>query len=173
MHSNVDAVCALVVSSASVYMWFLWCSLRYRDLKPDNILFDESGHLVLTDFGICEQLLPQNGFLALSKSGTEQYIGTNTYAYCVKGRNIEVQFEVSPEIHSFRAVVGGGGISKCIDIVFLSRIIYFIRCELGNFGVNRKCTSEAHQALKIIRFSSSAHLAYKFSKACFTQLFSC
>ncbi|KAK2705109.1 serine/threonine-protein kinase Sgk2-like isoform X2 [Artemia franciscana] len=29
----------------------------YRDLKPENILLDRSGHVVLTDFGLCKEIL--------------------------------------------------------------------------------------------------------------------
>ncbi|KXJ16156.1 Serine/threonine-protein kinase 32B [Exaiptasia diaphana] len=47
----------------------------HRDVKPDNILLDEKGHVHLTDFNIATVL--DEGTLATSMSGTKPYMVYN------------------------------------------------------------------------------------------------
>lgn len=44
---------AAEITSALGYLHNL--NIVYRDLKPENILLDASGHIVLTDFGLCKE----------------------------------------------------------------------------------------------------------------------
>lgn len=48
-------------------------NILYRDLKPENILVDESGHLKLTDFGLCKATFSRND-LATSFVGSPEYM---------------------------------------------------------------------------------------------------
>ena len=45
----------------------------HRDIKPDNLLLDEKGHVHLTDFNVATYL-PQDGSLLTSFSGTVSYM---------------------------------------------------------------------------------------------------
>lgn len=46
----------------------------YRDLKPENVLVNEDGYIVLTDFGMAKQL--GSNERAYSFAGTPEYIGS-------------------------------------------------------------------------------------------------
>lgn len=72
----------------AVRFWIaeLGCALRYihsqgivhRDVKPDNVLLDEDGHVHLADFNVASDFRP--GKLLTSKSGTLAYLAPEVYA---------------------------------------------------------------------------------------------
>ncbi|RWS01939.1 serine/threonine-protein kinase 32B-like protein, partial [Dinothrombium tinctorium] len=48
------------------------CKILHRDIKPDNILLDEAGHVHITDFNIAIELNERDE--ATSMSGTKPYM---------------------------------------------------------------------------------------------------
>ena len=50
----------------------------HRDIKPDNLLLDERGHVHLTDFNVATYL-PQDGSQLTSFSGTISYMGKKAF----------------------------------------------------------------------------------------------
>ena len=51
----------------------------FRDFKPENCLFNDSGNICITDFGICGQLTEANNFKLSDRFGTTPYMSPNQY----------------------------------------------------------------------------------------------
>ncbi len=48
-------------------------NIMYRDMKPDNIIIDEDGHLKLTDFGLSKENVE-------AEYNSNSFVGTYAYA---------------------------------------------------------------------------------------------
>ncbi|XP_053388692.1 serine/threonine-protein kinase 32A-like [Mercenaria mercenaria] len=75
---NEDRV-KLYIAEISLALDYLQSKhIIHRDIKPDNILLDEEGHVHITDFNIATVI--SEGQLATSMSGTKPYMAPEMYA---------------------------------------------------------------------------------------------
>lgn len=87
------------VREAQAQTFFLSFCLR-RDVKPDNVLLDEIGHVHLTDFNIAIEL--HGGELATSMSGTKPYMGEPIAALISRHLQLEAQRLAPPRLALLR-----------------------------------------------------------------------
>lgn len=68
---------------------FFQLGIIYRDIKLENILVDENGHIVLTDFGLSKEL-PRSGDVerAYSFCGTIEYMAPEVVKGGTQGHDI-------------------------------------------------------------------------------------
>ena len=48
-------------------------NIVYRDLKPENVMLDDEGHIKLIDFGFAKKLSSKNGYRTTTNCGTVGY----------------------------------------------------------------------------------------------------
>lgn len=76
-----DCVRLYVLELALALDYLQTHSIIHRDVKPDNVLLDEQGHVHLTDFNIATVV--KEGQLATSMSGTKPYMGKFLNSFCM------------------------------------------------------------------------------------------
>ncbi len=64
-------------------------NVLYRDLKPDNIVLDEKGHVLITDFGLSREGVYAGDLGAGSFCGSYAYLSPEIVQKKVHGKSVD------------------------------------------------------------------------------------
>ncbi|GCB78267.1 hypothetical protein scyTo_0015799, partial [Scyliorhinus torazame] len=87
VHFNEEAVKLYICELALALNYLQSYHIIHRDIKPDNILLDEHGHVHITDFNIATVL--KDSEKATSMAGTKPYMGKqcdNQYLILIRSK---------------------------------------------------------------------------------------
>ncbi|KAK3750789.1 hypothetical protein QZH41_015332, partial [Actinostola sp. cb2023] len=101
----------------------------HRDVKPDNILLDEKGHVHLTDFNIATVL--EEGTLATSMSGTKPYMAP------------EIFLTACGEVQGYGFSVDWWSLGICAYEMLRGRRAYEIHANTSVQDINHMFSSES------------------------------
>jgi serine/threonine protein kinase len=129
---------------------FCFCSITYRDIKPDNIGFDVRGDVKIFDFGLAKEFDPnskdKDGFYQLtSDTGSPRYMATevalgkpynetcDVYSFCIllwQILKLETPFD-GYTMNMFNKKVVGGGTRPACDPKWPAEITDMMRLGWG------------------------------------------
>ena len=82
-------------------------NILYRDMKPENILLDREGHIVITDFGLSKLIGDAEG-KAQTICGTPEYVAPEVLAGRPYGRAVD-WWSVGTRLYEMYAGLVGDG----------------------------------------------------------------
>ncbi|XP_039607407.1 serine/threonine-protein kinase 32B-like isoform X2 [Polypterus senegalus] len=83
VHFKEDTVKLYICELALALYYLQCCHIIHRDIKPDNILLDEHGHVHITDFNIATVL--KDSETATSMAGTKPYMAPEIFHSFLEG----------------------------------------------------------------------------------------
>jgi len=83
-----EKITRLMIAEISLALGYLHThGIVYRDLKPENVLIDQDGHLALTDFGLTKHL--RKGEITRTFCGTPEYVAPEMIKECGHDKNVD------------------------------------------------------------------------------------